>query len=116
MSARGSEADKVLALDSGADDYLTKPFTISELFARLRAHLRRRRPAGSSAESAHWHVGTLALDDLTHTLRKRGVPIPMTPKEYQLLHLFVINQGRVLSHRRVLSAVWGSTALIRPIM
>ena len=107
ISARGSEADKVLALDSGADDYLTKPFTIGELFARLRAHLRRRQPANASAESSHWVVGALALDDLTHTLHKSGVPIPMTPKEYQLLHFFVMNQGRVLSHRRILSAVWG---------
>ena len=106
ISARGGEADKVQALDSGADDYLTKPFTIGELLARLRAHLRRR-PVGSSAESSHWVIGVLELDDLTHTLRKGGVPIPMTPKEYQLLHLFVMNQGRVLSHRRILSAVWG---------
>ena len=106
ISARGSEADKVLALDGGADDYLTKPFTIGELFARLRAHLRRR-PAGSSAESSHWVIGVLELDDLTHTVRKGGVPVPMTPKEYQLFHFFVMNQGRVLSHRRILSAVWG---------
>ena len=106
ISARGSEADKVLALDGGADDYLTKPFTIGELFARLRAHLRRR-PAGSSAESSHWVIGVLELDDLTHTVRKGGVPIPMTPKEYQLFHLFVMNQGRILSYRRILGAVWG---------
>ena len=93
ISARGGEADKVQALDSGADDYLTKPFTIGELLARLRAHLRRR-PVGSSAESSHWVIGVLELDDLTHTLRKGGVPIPMTPKEYQLFHLFVdSNQG-----------------------
>jgi two-component system KDP operon response regulator KdpE len=106
ISARGGEADKVQALDSGADDYLTKPFTIGELLARLRAHLRRR-PVGSSAESSHWVIGVLELDDLTHTLRKGGVPIPMTPKEYQLFHLFVMNQGRILSYRRILGAVWG---------
>ena len=106
ISARGSEADKVQALDSGADDYLTKPFTIGELLARLRAHLRRR-PAGSSAESSHWAIGVLELDDLTHPVRKDGVTIPMTPKEYQLFHLFVMNQGRTLSYRRILSAVWG---------
>ena len=106
ISARGSEADKVQALDSGADDYLTKPFTIGELLARLRAHLRRR-PAGSSVESSHWAIGALELDDLTHTVRKDGVTIPMTPKEYQLFHLFVMNQGRTLSYRRILNAVWG---------
>ena len=106
ISARGNEADKIQALDSGADDYLTKPFTIGELLARLRAHLRRR-PVGSSAKSSRWVIGVLELDDLTHTVRKGGVPIPMTPKEYQLFYLFVMNQGRILSYRRILSAVWG---------
>lgn len=106
ISARVSEADKIQALDSGADDYLTKPFTIGELLARLRAHLRRR-PVDSSAECSHWVIGALELDDLAHTVCKNGVPISMTPKEYQLFHLFVMNQGRVLSYQRILSAVWG---------
>ena len=106
ISARGNEADKVRALDNGADDYLTKPFTIGELLARLRAHLRRRS-VDRSTESPHRVIGALTLDDFTHTVRKKGVPIPMTPKEYQLLHLLVMNQGRVLSHRRILHAVWG---------
>ncbi len=105
LSARGSEVDKVRALDSGADDYLTKPFTIGELLARLRAHFRRR-PV-DLLEATPLTIGLLELDDLTHTVRKDGVSIALTPKEYQLLRLFVLNQGRILSYQSILSAVWG---------
>ncbi|MCE5394658.1 MAG: response regulator transcription factor [Acidithiobacillus sp.] len=105
LSARGSEIDKVRALDSGADDYLTKPFTIGELLARLRAHFRRR-PL-DLPEATPMTIGSLELDDLGHTVRKDGVSIALTPKEYQLLRLFVLNQGRILSYQSILRAIWG---------
>lgn len=107
ISARGNEIDKVQALDEGADDYLTKPFSIGELLARLRAHLRKK-PPGMVEENAQWVIGELELDDFAHSVRKKGVPVDLTPKEYQLLHLLAINQGRVLSYRTILATIWGS--------
>ena len=99
--------DKVQALDEGADDYLTKPFTIGELFARLRAHLRKK-PVGVLEDNPRcWVIGELEIDDPTHCVRKKGKVIDLTPKEYELLHLLAINQGRVLSYRVILTSIWG---------
>ncbi|MBU2792209.1 MULTISPECIES: response regulator transcription factor [Acidithiobacillus] len=107
ISARGHEMDKVQALDEGADDYLTKPFTIGELFARLRAHLRKK-PVGVLEDNPRcWVIGELEIDDPTHCVRKKGKVIDLTPKEYELLHLLAINQGRVLSYRIILTSIWG---------
>lgn len=105
LSARNNEADKIQALDAGADDYLAKPFTIGELLARLRAHLRRR----GSAEPAEkiWRVGGLEIDDSAHTVKKNGDEVALTPTEYRLLCLLAEHRGSVLSHRKILSSIWG---------
>jgi len=109
LSARNEENLKVRALDLGADDYLTKPFSVQELLARVRAALRRaQRSAG--AESADQPV--LKLDDVTVDLGRRivtkgGREVSLTRTEYELLHFLAVNVGRVVTHRQVLQDVWG---------
>ncbi|WP_241550284.1 response regulator transcription factor [Acidithiobacillus sulfuriphilus] len=106
ISARNNETDKIKALDAGADDYLTKPFTIGELLARMRAHLRRRESA--SMEEGHcWRFEDLEIDDNAHTVKKRGEKVALTPTEFRLLRLLAEHYGSVLSHRRILSIIWG---------
>jgi two-component system, OmpR family, KDP operon response regulator KdpE len=106
LSARGQERDKVRALDLGADDYLTKPFGIAELVARLRAVLRR---TGSPADS-HVTIGTLEIDFARHVVSRDGVEVHLTPTEYDLLRVLATNVDRVLTHRNLLESVWGSYA------
>lgn len=106
LSARGQEPDKVLALDLGADDYLTKPFGMDELLARVRAILRRRgEPTRSVME-----FGDISLDLAAHVVRKAGQEVHLTPTECDLLRVLATNAGKVLTHRHLLERVWGEYA------
>ena len=102
LTARGELEDRVHGLDSGADDYLVKPFAFEELSARLRA-LGRRQSAGD----AHLTIGTLTLDAVRHEVRLDGVAIDLSPTEYRLLEALLRNAGRVLTRQSLLSRVWG---------
>ena len=106
LSARGDERDKVQALDLGADDYLTKPFGMEELLARVRAVLRRRPVAPANAMS----FGDVTLDIARHIVTKSGAEIHLTPTEFDLLRVLGANMDRVLTHRQLLERVWGSYA------
>ena len=104
LSVLGQEENKVAALDAGADDYLTKPFGGAELLARLRALLRRIKPAESASGVT---FGPVEVDLVRRTVKKDGVPVKFTAKEYALFHLLVTHRGRVLTHRQILREVWG---------
>src|SRR5262249_39075795 len=107
LSARDREGDKVQALDLGADDYVTKPFGMTELRARIDALLRRA--AGPAADaSGTIHVGPLALDVGTHTVTVEARPAPLTPRESDVLKVLVGHGGRLVTHQRLLRAVWGT--------
>jgi two-component system KDP operon response regulator KdpE len=106
LSARVSEHDKIQALDEGADDYLTKPFGVGELLARVRAASRRRRDQGLNP-STPFEFGDVSVDLAMRTVHKAGAPVHLTPIEYRLLCLLITNEGRVLTHRQILSEVWG---------
>ena len=106
VSARGREQDKVRALDLGADDYVTKPFGIDELLARVRATLRRN---GSVLESSlpAYRYGDLEVDFSAHQVRVGGREVSLTPKQFDVLAYLARNAGRVLTHRQILQVVWG---------
>jgi two-component system, OmpR family, KDP operon response regulator KdpE len=107
LSARGREADKVKALDAGADDYLTKPFGVSELLARLRAALRRATVAKVGAgEPVFEHQG-LRVDVGMRTVELNGQEVRLTPIEWKMLAVLVTNVGRVVTHQQMLQEVWG---------
>ena len=103
LSAVGDEREKVDALDAGADDYVTKPFGIDELLARLRALLRRAAPASEPVVE----LGELVVDLEKRLVTLRGDPVSLTPTEFELLSLFVQNEGKLLTHPAILRAVWG---------
>ncbi|MDR3393677.1 MAG: two-component system response regulator KdpE [Parasulfuritortus sp.] len=105
LSARVDETDKVAALDAGADDYLTKPFGVAELLARVRALLRRTRMAGH--EEPLIRFGEIEVDLARRLVSRDGVEIHLTPIEYRLLSVLIANAGRVLTHRQLLREVWG---------
>ena len=109
LSARVDEADKIAALDAGADDYLTKPFGVGELLARVRANLRRPRVANpdGSAEEPLFQFGDVVVDRQARLVRRGGLEVHLTPLEYRLLTVLVSNAGRVLTHRQLLREVWG---------
>ena len=105
LSARTQEEQKIAALDAGADDYLTKPFGVGELLARVRAMLRR---AAANPEPAPLiEVGSLALDRQAHQVRLDGSPLHLTPIEYRLLERLARMPGKVVTHRQLLADVWG---------
>lgn len=109
VSARSEDSDKVEALDAGADDYLTKPFSIDELLARLRVPLRRSRAEESSAQvSSVYHNGELSIDYAAGCVYMNGAEIHLTPMEYKLLCVLAKNTGKVLTHNYILKEVWGS--------
>ncbi|MDM0038650.1 two-component system response regulator KdpE [Variovorax sp. J22G21] len=109
LSARTDEADKIAALDAGADDYLTKPFGTGELLARVRANLRRPRAAGGNGDEpeAVFRFGEIELDRAARIVRRAGAEVHLTPTEYRLLAVLVANAGRVLTQRQLLREVWG---------
>ena len=109
LSARADEADKIAALDAGADDYLTKPFGVGELLARVRANLRRPRAdaGGADAASAVFSFGEVEVDRQARIVRRQGAEVHLTPIEYRLLSVLMAHAGRVLTHRHLLREVWG---------
>ena len=104
LSAVGEEEQKVRALEAGADDYITKPFGTRELVARLQAALRR---AGRSSEEPALAVDGLEVDLAARTVRRDGEPVHLTPIEFDLLRVLVRNRGRLLTHRTLITEVWG---------
>lgn len=104
-TAKGTEYDRVIGLDLGADDYLTKPFGMMEMVSRIRAVLRR---TGHKAEPTVLRQGGILLDEARHAVEVDGVPVTLTLKEYELLRLFMENPGLVFTRDRLLSAVWGA--------
>jgi two-component system, OmpR family, KDP operon response regulator KdpE len=112
LSARGAEADKVHALDAGADDYVTTPFGPEELLARMRVALRRTDPLPSAG--VELVRGDLTIDTGRHRVVRAGSEIRLTPKEFDLLVILAQRPGRVLTHRTILKAIWGPHAVDRP--
>ena len=111
LSARGAEADKVAALDAGADDYVTKPFGAEELLARIRVALRRIE---SSASAGPIVRGDLVIDRDRHSVTRGEEKLKLTPKEFDLLVLLAQHPGRVLTHRSILKTIWGLHAVDQP--
>jgi two-component system KDP operon response regulator KdpE len=107
LSAEGSEDRKVLALDVGADDYVTKPFSTAELLARIRVALRHRKNVSAPDDDAVLRVGDLSVDQARHVVEVAGRKVELTPKEFAFLALLARWPGRVLTHRTILQEVWG---------
>jgi two-component system KDP operon response regulator KdpE len=110
LSVRDHERSKVEALDAGADDYVTKPFNIQELLARVRAHLRR----APERTTAALETGDFVVDVTAHTITVQGKPIHLTPKEFDLLLHLARHAGKVMTHRTLLTAVWGAQSAHQP--
>jgi two-component system, OmpR family, KDP operon response regulator KdpE len=109
VSVRGQEAEKIAALDQGADDYVTKPFGMGELLARIRTALRHRWQADIDAPV--WHTGGLTVDLVRRVVTVAGREVKLTPKEYDLLRVLVTHAGKVVTHQHLLREVWGPGAV-----
>jgi two-component system phosphate regulon response regulator PhoB len=109
LTARGEETDRVRGLDTGADDYITKPFSMTELLARLRAVMRRIRP-GLADDVVK--IGDLEMDRVAHRVRRRGQDVHLGPTEFKLLDHLIQHPGRVFSREQLLDAVWGSDVYV----
>lgn len=107
LTVRDDADDKIEALDAGADDYITKPFHVGELMARVRAAVRRSHAAQDNKDAVIT-IGDIELDTGRRLVRKRGVAVHVTPKEFELLHCLMSQAGRPISHARLLTSVWGS--------
>ncbi|MDR3388464.1 MAG: response regulator [Rudaea sp.] len=114
LSARNRESDKVAALDLGADDYLTKPFGIGELLARLRVAQRHLAARTDDQTQARIEIGALVIDLASHRVQRDGVDIHLTPIEYRLLATLAQHRGKVLTHRHLLRDVWGAAHVESP--
>ncbi|MEO8459837.1 MAG: response regulator [Dokdonella sp.] len=114
LSARDRESDKVAALDLGADDYLTKPFSIGELLARLRVALRHRAEQDNGDSTSRIENGTLLIDIAARRVSRDGVDIHLTPTEYDLLTTLARHRGKVMTHRQLLREVWGAAHVESP--
>jgi two-component system phosphate regulon response regulator PhoB len=109
LTARGEESDRVRGLDVGADDYLTKPFSVPELNARIRAVLRRIRPGLADDRLSH---GDIVVDRVSHRVKRAGREVHLGPTEYRLLDHLIQHPGRVFSREQLLDAVWGSDVYV----
>jgi len=109
LTARGEEADRIRGLDTGADDYIVKPFLMKELFARVRAILRRIRPGLAEDKVA---VGDITIDRVAHRVMRNGDEIHLGPTEFRLLDYLMQHPGRVFSREQLLDAVWGSDVYV----
>jgi len=109
LTARGEETDRVRGLDTGADDYMTKPFSMVELIARIRAVLRRIRPGLADDRVGH---GDIVIDRVAHRVRRNGTEVHLGPTEFRLLDHFMRHPGRVFSREQLLDAVWGSDVYV----
>jgi two-component system response regulator RegX3 len=109
VTARDAEVERVLGLESGADDYVTKPFSLAELVSRVRAILRRRRLDSTPAASSVRRVGALELDLIRHRARVEGRPLPLTPSEFRLLALLAEDPERAVSRREIMQHLWESS-------
>lgn len=107
LSARGREDDKVTALDAGADDYLTKPFGVNELLARMRVAQRHARASDREEQAQSYDCGVLHVDFARREVTRDGTPVHLTPTEYKLLTLLIRHVGKVLTHKQILKEVWG---------
>lgn len=107
LSVRDSEEDKIKALDCGADDYITKPFGVGELLARIRAIIRRAKGAEASLSTPIFSEGNLVVDFDKRIVTVSGDVVHLTPKEYDLLQMLINNANRVLTHRQLLTKIWG---------
>lgn len=121
VSARGDDTDKIAALDAGADDYLTKPFSVEELMARLRVTLRRLNAVNAESVQSEYSNGPLTINYAAGVAYMEDLPLRLTPIEYKLLCLFARNTGRVLTHSYITEQIWGSnlesdTASLRVFM
>jgi two-component system, OmpR family, phosphate regulon response regulator PhoB len=111
LTARGEEGDKIRGLDSGADDYVTKPFSVSELIARVKAVLRRTRP---SVDGESLNFADVMLDLAAHRVRRNSRDIHLGPTEFRLLRYLMEHPGRVFSREQLLDAVWGADVYVEP--
>ena len=107
LTAKGEDADKLIGFESGADDYITKPFNILELKARIRALLRRAGMTRQDAGAPRLSAGPITLDSDTRSVWREGTPVELTAKEFDLIELFLRSPGRVYSRENLLNAVWG---------
>lgn len=111
LTARDNEASKVAALDAGANDYVTKPFSIAELLARIRVQLRQRQP---TATDSVYTFGAVSVDSARHSVRFQGEDAHLTPTEYRLLLELLRHEGKICTHRQLLLAVWGPNCVETP--
>jgi two-component system KDP operon response regulator KdpE len=112
LSVKEDETTKVKAFDLGADDYVSKPFGMAELTARVRAVLRRS--AAPPQSDAAYETGDFKIDPQQRLVEVKGEPIHLTPKEYDLIQYFLAHRGKVLTHRAILTAIWGSNSMEQP--
>lgn len=114
LSVRDQEQTKIEALDAGADDFVTKPFSTGELLARVRANLRRANAAPEEPVTTVLEVGEFRIDPEAHQVMVSGELVRLTPKEFELLHYMAMHPGKALTHRQLLIAVWGAYSSEQP--
>ncbi len=107
LTAKGEDMDKLIGFEQGTDDYITKPFNILELKARVRALLRRSAPSGNRESSARLICGDITLDSSERNVYKNGAPVELTAREFDLMELFMKNPGHVYSREKLLDLIWG---------